>query len=149
MTLSPKMNNKIKKLNENVSRQVDDVYCAQIPNSHFARNRRVFENFVYVWSPGREWINNVLCILTYIELQRNFLFHWWNTVWIQMCKGVNKISPQKWVLYQQVELSLIQSKRGDKFYLFFLIVNIAGGFLQIIAVIRAEIQIDTNLAVVR
>lgn len=66
-----------------------------------------------------------------------------------MCKGVNKISPQKWFLYQQVELSLIQSKRGDKFYLFFLIVNIAGGFVQIIAVIRAEIQIDTNLAVVR
>lgn len=66
-----------------------------------------------------------------------------------MCKGVNKISPQKWVLYRQVELSLIQSKRGDKFYLFFLIVNIAGGFVQIIAVIRAEIQIDTNLAVVR
>lgn len=93
--------------------------------------------------------NNVLCILTYIELQRNFLFHWWNTVWIQMCKGVNKISPQKWVLYRQVELLPIQSKRGDKFYLFFLIVNIAGGFVQIIAVIRAEIQIDTNLAVVR
>lgn len=66
-----------------------------------------------------------------------------------MCKGVNKISPQKWVLYRHVELSLIQSKRGDKFYLFFLIVNIAGGFVQIIAVIRAEIQIDTNLAVVR
>ena len=66
-----------------------------------------------------------------------------------MCKGVNKISPQNWVLYRQVELSLIQSKRGDKFYLFFLIVNIAGGFVQIIAVIRAEIQIDTNLAVVR
>lgn len=64
-------------------------------------------------------------------------------------KGVNKISPQKWVLYRHVELSLIQSKRGDKFYLFFLIVNIAGGFVQIIAVIRAEIQIDTNLAVVR
>lgn len=66
-----------------------------------------------------------------------------------MCKGVNKISPQKWVLYRHVELSLIQSKRGDKFYLFFLIVNITGGFVQIIAVIRAEIQIDTNLAVVR
>lgn len=66
-----------------------------------------------------------------------------------MCNGVNKISPQKWVLYRHVELSLIQSKRGDKFYLFFLIVNIAGGFVQIIAVIRAEIQIDTNLAVVR
>lgn len=66
-----------------------------------------------------------------------------------MCKGVNKISPQKWVLYRHVEFSPIQSKRGDKFYLFFLIVNIAGGFVQIIAVIRAEIQIDTNLAVVR
>ena len=66
-----------------------------------------------------------------------------------MCKGVNKISPQKWVLYRQVELSPMQSKRGDKFYLFFLIVNIAVGFVQIIAVIRAEIQIDTNLAVVR
>lgn len=64
-------------------------------------------------------------------------------------KGVNKISPQKWVLYRHVELLPIQSKRGDKFYLFFLIVNIAGGFVQIIAVIRAEIQIDTNLAVVR
>ena len=66
-----------------------------------------------------------------------------------MCKGVNKISPQKWVLYRHVELSPIQSKRDDKFYLFFLIVNITGGFVQIIAVIRAEIQIDTNLAVVR
>ena len=66
-----------------------------------------------------------------------------------MCKGVNKISPQKWVLYRHVKLSPIQSKRGDKFYLFFLIVNIAGGFVKIIAVIRAEIQIDTNLAVVR
>lgn len=66
-----------------------------------------------------------------------------------MCKGVNKISPQKWVLYRHVELSPIQSKRGDTFYLFFLIVNIAVGFVQIIAVIRAEIQIDTNLAVVR
>ena len=66
-----------------------------------------------------------------------------------MCKGVNKISPQKWVLYRHVELSPIQSKRGDKFYLFFLKVNITGGFVQIIAVIRAEIQIDTNLAVVR
>ena len=60
-----------------------------------------------------------------------------------MCKGVNKISH-----VEHVELP-IQSKRGDKFYLFFLIVNIAGGFLQIVAVIRAEIQIDTNLAVVR
>ena len=50
---------------------------------------------------------------------------------------------------RHVELSPIQSKRGDKFYLFFLIVNIAGGFVQIIVVIRAEIQIDTNLAVVR
>ena len=66
-----------------------------------------------------------------------------------MCKGVNKISPQKWVLYRHVKLSPIQSKRGDKFYLLFLIVNIAGGFVQIIAVIRAEIQIDANLAVVR
>ena len=65
---------------------------------------------------------------------------------VQRCK---QISPQKWVLYRHVKLSPIQSKRGDKFYLFFLIVNIAGGFVQIIAVIRAEIQIDTNLAVVR